>query len=536
VPIRVALSVALVVLAALGAAGGPGRASSPMVGVELRERLAAENAARVIVALEAPGSRTALLRRIGPEDGFRATARWDAVAAVPGIVTAAGLDELAHDPAVVRVDLDLGGRGHDAESLPLVRADVAQAAGFTGTGVTVAVLDSGIEQTHPDLAPALVGEQCYVIPNGCPNGLAEQSGPGSAPDQHGHGTNVSGIVAGRGTVAPVGVAPGASVVAVKVLDRNNEFRTSAQIVSALNWLALNRPDVRVVNMSLGTFQLFSGACDTVNAATLALASAVQALRAQGVTVFASAGNEASADSLGAPACLSGVVAVGAVYDSDEGEVVAEDLCTDAVTSADKIACWSNSGAGLDLLAPGAFIVSTGRGGATSTFAGTSQASPHAAGAAALLLQQTPTLTADAVEAALESTGLPLRDSRNGLVRPRLDVAAALGLAPPQTPTPDVFLPRRSLSFSGVRVGASRVLPFTVVNRGNGVLTLRAAVGRPFSIVSGQRLNVPVGAQRVIRVRFAPRTAGVFRRTLVLTTNDADERRVTAQLTGRGLRR
>ena len=142
--------------------------------------------------------REGVLERLGPRSGFRPTAHWDAIAA-RGVLTRSGLAKLNGAAAVMRVDLDLGGRGGDAESLPLVRGDVAHTAGFTGRGVTVAVLDSGIDRTHPDLADALVGEHCVVFPNGCPNGTGEQDGSRSAADDHGHGTNVAGIVVSNGS-------------------------------------------------------------------------------------------------------------------------------------------------------------------------------------------------------------------------------------------------------------------------------------------------------------------------------------------------
>ena len=536
--LRFSVVIALVAGLALGVVDAPaGEASRQVAGRALVERLAHAPSARVVVALVPErDAKAALLRRVRVPDGFRPTARWDAVAGVPGVVTAEGLAALARESSVLRVDLDLGGRGADAESLPLVHGDAAHAAGFTGAGVTVAVVDSGVDRTHPDLAPALQGEQCFVTPNGCPNGTAEQAGAGSGADDHGHGTNVTGIVLGRGGVAPIGVAPAAGFVAVKVLDRNNEFRTISQVISALNWIALNRPDVRVVNMSLGTFALFQGACDNANAGTIALASVVGTLRARGVTLFASAGNEASPNAIAAPACLSGVVAVGAVYDADVGPVSVEGLCSDAVTSADKIACFSNSSSQLDLLAPGAFILSTGRAGGTSTFAGTSQASPHAAGAAALLLQQTPTLTPDAVESALESSGLLLTDARNGLARPRLDISAALRLTTPQTPVADLAVGRRPLAFGAVRVGTRKDLPLLVTNRGTGPLVVRPATRKPFAVVSRGPVTVPAGGQRFVRVRFAPGLARAYRGALTLTTNDPDSPRATVPLRGVGGRR
>jgi subtilisin family serine protease len=121
------------------------------------------------------------------------------------------------------------------------------------------------------------------------------------------------------------------------------------------------------------------------------------------------------------------VAVGATYDSTFASITANG-CTDAPAAADGIACFSNSGVALDLLAPGAPITSTGLNGGRSTFRGTSQASPHAAGAAALLLELNPALTPDQLESALKETGVPLLDARNGLLFPRIDVVTAVARA------------------------------------------------------------------------------------------------------------
>jgi len=434
----------------------------PVVGPGVTAELAHSGRARVIVALHAQPSassrslasivrdtaaiRSRVLKRLGPGSGFSPTARWNAVTAMPGLVTRAGLERLSSDPEVARIDIDRGGHATDAESLPLIGGDVAHSEGLSGKGVTIAVLDSGIDETHPDLASSLVAEHCVVIPNGCPSGASEQDGPGSARDDNGHGTNVAGIIAADGKVAPIGVAPDVSLVAVRVLDGSGRFETSAQVVSALNWIALNHPEVRVINMSFGTNQLFSGTCDGATAYTLAFASAVATLRARGITVIASSGNSASATLMAAPACVSGVIAVGAVYDSSLGPVSFPNVCTDAQTAADQVTCFSNGGSALDLLAPGALITSTGRGGGISTYLGTSQASPHVAGATALLLQHDPSRNPDAIESLLKSTGAPITDPRNGIMTPRINVAAALGQpqpSPPPTTTPPAPAPDRA---------------------------------------------------------------------------------------------
>lgn len=341
--------------------------------------------------------------------------------------TLAHLDEQCD---VVRIDVDDGGHGGDAESLPLIGGNTVHDLGFRGDGVVVAVLDSGVDSTHPDLAGAVIDEQCFCDNfNGtgcCPNGKPEQSGPGAAKDDHGHGTNVTGIIASRGSVSPVGVAPGAKIVAVKVLDRNNRFASTEQIVKALRWVRDKHPEVRVVNMSLLTNALFEQACDSSSSFTTAMAGVIGELVARGVAVFACTGNEGSTKAIGAPACIASVIAVGAVYDS--AMPAGTFGCSDRPPAADEIACFSNGNALVDLYAPGAIIRSTGVGGGTSDFVGTSQASPHAAGAAAVLFAMKPTLTGSVIESLLKTTGKPLFDARTGYSAARVDLLRAVQVA------------------------------------------------------------------------------------------------------------
>src|SRR4029453_7428429 len=187
---------------------------------------------------------------------------------------------------------------------------------------------------------------------------------------------------------------------------------------------MTQPDVRVVNMSLGTSALFSGACDTATAFTMAFAAAIDTLKSRGVTVFASSGNNGSTTQMPAPACVANTVSVGAVYDTNVGAVTFLG-CADPTTAADQVTCFTTSPPTLDLLAPGALITSTGLGGSTSTFVGTSQASPHAAGAAAVLLEVNPALTPDQIETTLKMTGVSVTDAKNGLAFPRIDLLDAV---------------------------------------------------------------------------------------------------------------
>jgi hypothetical protein len=154
---------------------------------------------------------------------------------------------------------------------------------------------------------------------------------------------------------------------------------------------------------------------------MSFASAINALKANGTAVFASAGNNFSSTTMGAPACIQNTVAVGAVYDAAFGTSAL--FCSES-TAADKITCFSNASTVLDLLAPGAAITSDGSAGGLSTYYGTSQASPHAAGAAAVLFAANPSLTPAQVETALKATGVSIFDSRNGLSYPRIDLQAA----------------------------------------------------------------------------------------------------------------
>ena len=372
--------------------------------------------------------RSRVLARLG--NGFRVTSKWNAVLGMAGYVNAAGVRRLAIDPEVRRVDLDVGGGAADLQADPIIHADQARAAGYTGSGVTVAILDSGMQENHPDLADSLVAEQCYVAaPGTCPNGQHSQSGSGAARDDNGHGTNVAGIITGNGTRAPIGVAPAARVVIVRVLAADGSFSSTAQVVSGLQYI-LDHPalGVKVINMSLGTDALYGGSCDGVGSFATNFAQVVHSLRLQGVTVFASSGNQKSTTKMALPACLNEVVAVGAVYDSAYGSD--QLFCTDA-SAADKVTCFSNSSTALDLLAPGAAITSTGRGSSTSTYYGTSQASPMAAAAAADLLQKNPSLTPPQITATLKSTGKLTIDSRNGRMTARIDILAALN-GPPLT--------------------------------------------------------------------------------------------------------
>jgi hypothetical protein len=384
-------------------------------------------------AIRARGS--ALLLRMAPGE-FELHHRYQSIGFMALSATPKALQQLLLDGAVRHIDLDRGGSGSLAQAMPLAALTPLQELGLTGQGVRVAVLDSGVDLEHPDLADSVVAEHCFCSGDGgcCPLGAQEESGPGSAQDDHGHGSNVTGIITSDGIEAPQGGAPAAEIVAVKVLDENNTFCCSSDVVAGLEWIIASQPEVDVVNLSLGTFALYDGDCDDEDSVTLAYAAVIDALRANGVLTVVASGNDVSGSQMRAPACVANALSVGAVYDSNQGYVSGLG-CTDATTQADQVTCFSNSNASTDLFAPGARTTSTRLGGGTSTMLGTSQATPLVAACSALLLAARPSIALDQLELALESSPVRVVDASNGLDFPRLDcMNAYLRISPASIPS------------------------------------------------------------------------------------------------------
>jgi len=413
---------------------------------EVVRLLQTQDRARVVVALVRPpgdigfgsqresaiAARRQRVLAAVPTGEFAVARSYRMVSAVAGEVTQEGLAALLESPDVARVDLDVGGQGALGESLRMVGAHDLAEQGVDGHGVVVAIVDSGIDGGHPDLEGALIGEFCACENEDgsgcCPDGSREQSGEGSAVDDWGHGTAVAGVVRSSGQVAPRGVAPAVELVGVKVLDQDGIFAWSSQVVAGLDWLLAERDDVDVVNMSLGTFARYDGHCDEEEAWILAFAEAIEGLRARGTLSFACTGNEAEAHEMEVPACVESTVAVGAVYDEDF-DTFASGVCVDTDAAAGAVCCFSNSSPALDLVAPGAWITTSDPGSSTRTGWGTSYASPHAAGAAALLIQLDPELMPDDIEAMLKTGGVLAFDDRTGLEHPSLSVSGAIRLLP-----------------------------------------------------------------------------------------------------------
>jgi subtilisin family serine protease len=309
-------------------------------------------------------------------------------------------------------------------ALPLCFASATEWSPRDGTGSTVAVLGTGVSQ-HPDLKDRIIEERCYCAyansKGCCPNGATEQFGSGSARDDLPHETGVAGVIAGSGGISPRGIAPAAKIVAIRVADATGHIAWTSQVISALDWIAANPLRVDAVNMSFAIGFLSNSACDGDNPA---LTAALARVRARGTVLVAASGNDAATHGIRPPACIGGVLSVGAVYHTN---LPSASLlgCTDTPAEVDRVTCFSNSAAQLDLLARGYGVLTAFKAFGTSSASGTSFSAPHVTGAVAVLRQIDPHLTPDAAEELLESTGRPIVDSRNGITTPRLDLFAAV---------------------------------------------------------------------------------------------------------------
>ncbi|GLH98076.1 S8 family serine peptidase [Phytohabitans aurantiacus] len=290
------------------------------------------------------------------------------------------------------------------QSVPQIGAPTAWASGYTGKGVTVAVLDTGVDLSHPDLAGKVAEARNFSE--------AEEDG-----DTIGHGTHVASIIAGSGAASGgkyKGVAPDARLVSGKVCESFG--CTESAILAGMQWAAADM-DATVINMSLG-----GGDTPEIDP----LEEAVNTLTAQYGALFAiAAGNSGSGDgTIESPGSADAALTVGAVDKSDEladfssrGPRIGDDALKPDIT-APGVDIVAAKGAGTDIGDP--------VGTAYTSLSGTSMATPHVAGAVALLAQVHPDWTAGQLKAALTASAKPnpaLSGYQQGAGR--VDVARAI---------------------------------------------------------------------------------------------------------------
>jgi Subtilase family len=365
------------------------------------------------------------------------------------MLTRKEMEKLAADPSVVGIYTDPIRRATLDESTVLIGAPVVWNAGNNGAGVAVAVLDTGSSHDHTMMDGKVVGSACFStnsivdgVESLCPDGSESQTGtfagtncpvddPATSGTTEGidgcfHGTHVaSTAMGGTYTVNSLskvlnGVATGANLVAVQVFSkftRDDDCDGSAPCVQSfgsdqnagLDFVLTNAPgmSIKAANMSLGGGKS-TAACDTGD--NLTMKGLIDQLRTAGVATVIASGNESFTDGVSSPGCISTAVTVG------------------ATSKQDVLASFSNSSPLVDLLAPGVSIRAAypkiGGKSYSVGSSGTSMATPHVAGAFALLSANNPGASVQQIEDALKATGKPILDPRNLLYKPRIRVDLA----------------------------------------------------------------------------------------------------------------
>jgi len=326
------------------------------------------------------------------------------------------IDALSRDETVEYIWPDLPVHTCLDVSVPRIQAPLVWDAGFRGQGMKIGIVDTGIDSGHDDFEGRVVAMTSYV--------------GGDGTDDNGHGTHVASIVAGTGASSGgkyQGVASGASLYTAKVLDARGNGAMSG-VMAGIEW-AVDQ-GVQVINLSLGS----DGPCDGTDALSTLCDEVVQQF---GIVVCAAAGNAGpGASTVGSPGCARWVITIGAVDDADN------------VTNFSSRGPTSDGRVKPDVVFPGAGIVAAQADGTALgpvvapgyvQLSGTCMATPHAAGAVALLLQAKPDLTPNQVKWALLTTALELGENPNAQGSGRGDVFAAyqkiISETPPTLPDP-----------------------------------------------------------------------------------------------------
>jgi subtilisin family serine protease len=417
------------------------------------------------------------------------TARGRALPSIGARAVTAGPEILA-DAAVEKIRLDRKLHVNLEHSVPRIGAPSAWAAGYDGTGATVAVLDTGYDPTHPDLAGVVTKAENFTTSK-------------DTTDHFGHGTHVAATVAGTGAASGglrKGVAPGAKVIVGKVLD-DDGYGLESWVLAGMDWAAHAGADV--VNMSLGGES--SDGHDP-------LSEAVDALTAETGTLFVvSAGNsgQGGPSTVEAPGSAAAALTVGAV---DRDDVLAPFSSRGPTVGAMAVKP--------DLTAPGVDIVAARAAGTAmgtpvddhyTSASGTSMAAPHVAGAAAILAQRHPEWTGPRLKDALVSTsvGDPARRVFDyGAGRVAVDRAVSQGVYATGT-----------LDFGELKGADTKEV--TYVNTTVAPVALRLDAPADVIRLGQSRVDVPAGGTATVTVTADPAwlTPGPHAARVVATAGD-----------------
>lgn len=336
------------------------------------------------------------------------------------------LTELQQSEWVESIQLDKVNTFNLNESTAFVEAPKVWEQGFAGEGQAVAVLDTGVDNRHSFFTNKVVSEACYStnVPHLEGESLCASTANSDIGVDAGrpcvnlrgcdHGTHVAGIAAGFGSDSS-GVARGADIIAIQVFTKFNSSTYcgarkpcvrafDSDIIEGLERVYALREsfDIASVNLSLGSGSFSTVAeCDAANSAYLSI---INKLNEVGIAVVAASGNDGRKNALNSPACLTGVVSVG------------------AVNNGNSVQSFSNSADFLDLLAPGASILSATPNEKFGRKNGTSMATPHVAGAIALLKSAVPNISTQDVVQSLKESGIPT--SAKGHIVPSINVKLA----------------------------------------------------------------------------------------------------------------
>ncbi|MET7492921.1 S8 family serine peptidase [Streptomyces sp900116325] len=382
------------------------------------------------------------------------------------------------------------------ESVPLIGAPEAWAAGYTGKGVKVAVLDTGIDVNHPDFAGLIDGTASFV--------------PGEAiTDVNGHGTHVAGTIVGSGAASGgdyKGVAPGADLFVGKVLGGAEGYGQDSWVMAGMQWAAESGADV--VNMSLGDTYPTDGSDP--------MSQTVDALSEKYGTLFVIAAGNAGPESISAPGAAASALTVAATDKQDQFA---------SFSSTGPLA--GSGGMKPDIAAPGVDITAArsqemtdGGEGLYRTLSGTSMATPHVVGAAAILAQQHPDWTGAQLKEHLMSTAKGLADgySPYEVGTGRVDVAAAVRTT--VRGTGSLFFGNYTWPHEPGDVAVKKDLTFT--NTGSADVTLNLALtddGGPFTL-GATTVTVPAGGTAAVPVTGDPQAASAGRHVGYVTGTDA----------------